>query len=275
MFFEISLFTISLLASLIIIYVRRKGGDAHEQGKHATFAFLDDFTDGVFLGIGLFELGPHAVEDSIDKNTTIIAILCGVLLMLLIGFLYRRYVTSKEHIHDGGCCAYDVGPSVWMVSPILIILGVHSFFEGIALGIVNEPIKQWLLYGSIALHKGLESMAFANASLGAFSVRWLSYTLIVLFAMLTPLGVFTGSQIMHYHPHHDTLTVALNVISASMFIYMGLSCVLASTHEALMKTIRPSLLGLCLVYAASLYSHHDSSDHDHGSHTHVLTQAIS
>lgn len=267
MFFIFSLFAVSCVASCVIIVARiyRLAGE-HSHHQPNVFSLLDDFTDGVFLGIGVFDLLPHALELSgtlgVTRIMIVAAVATGVMILCAINYLYRSAIKHKNAQHDGVCCAHELRPSVFMYSPILVLLAVHSLFEGVALGIINEPLYQWILFTSIALHKGLESIAFANAALSAFTSKILAYGCIIIFATLTPIGVYAGGVLMQFHPHHDIIAGLLTILSASMFIYMGLSCVLLSGHHTASSYMRPSLFGLCLVAVVSMLSH-QHHEHDH------------
>ena len=267
MFFIISLFLISIFSSSVIVYIRKcQKKHTHEHHGQHTFAFLDDFTDGIFLGIGLFDLGPHAIASAhhLDMSAVFVVVIIGLCVTIMSGirYLYTCYMPSTVHKQGEMCCMHDMSYGAFLYGPILVLLALHSIFEGIALGIIQEPVYQWILFTSIAMHKGLESIAFSNASIAACKRTITACSFIILFAALTPIGIYMGSQLMLYHPHHVMIASCLNILSSAMFIYMGLSCVLIFGHEKQNKFLRPSWLGLCLVFMVSVFSGHHHHDHE-------------
>lgn len=104
---------------------------------------------------------------------------------------------------------------------LLIGLGVHSLFEGIALGIKNEMRDVLLLTIAIVMHKGAAGMALGTSMAKAFPDRD-NYVVLLLFvfAIFTPLGVLIGWAASS---GSDLLEVIFNCLAAGTFIYIACS----------------------------------------------------
>ena len=117
---------------------------------------------------------------------------------------------------------------------LLIGLGVHAIFEGLALGLSNE-IEEVELYSiAILLHKGAAGMSLAISLAKAFpDNRRFVLIMLTLFAVFTPLGVFLGMMVPS---DNDMAELVCASLAAGTFLYIACSEVIIeefadSTHR--------------------------------------------
>ena len=108
---------------------------------------------------------------------------------------------------------------------LLIGLGVHSIFEGLSLGL-NQHYKETAVMGlAIILHKGAAGMSLGISMQKTFAKDENStnfiISMMVLFAFMTPLGVFMGWIIAE--GEHPLLEIICASLAAGTFLYIACS----------------------------------------------------
>ena len=113
---------------------------------------------------------------------------------------------------------------------LLIGLGVHSLFEGIALGIKNEMREVLLLTIAIVMHKGAAGMALGTSMAKAFPDRDNHVVfLLFLFAIFTPIGVLMGWA---FSSSSEIVEIVFNCFAAGTFVYIACSEVIVEEFSA-------------------------------------------
>lgn len=245
-FYVFAIFLISIVFSLgVLLFRLTPASKLHSHNM--SMLRIDGLTDGIFLGIGLFEFLPHAAEAAEALQIPMYGVYTCVYMSLAVRFAYKYYhrIYAKKTSCVAVCCPSDFVDSQGILWSALLMLGVHSVFEGMALGIVEEKIFQTLLFGSIFMHKGLESMAFANAVYNATKKTAHLLVAVIVFALLTPFGVCLGMSLTNFYSHSQELIFVVNIFSATMFLHMGLQCMLNSNDN--IQHMFSSTLGLFIV----------------------------
>jgi len=104
---------------------------------------------------------------------------------------------------------------------ILIGLGVHSIFEGIATGAEESLTDASLLFLAIILHKGAAALSLAIALQKSFPDRdCYVIGLMTLFASFTPLGIVIGILI---RSTDEIMEIVFSCLAAGTFIYIACS----------------------------------------------------
>ena len=176
----ILIFLVTLLA--IIYPIKSRARPKHNR----LLELADAFASGIFLGTALFHMLPDAIKDfSIiqSMNTYPIAeLLCaaGFLILLFMERLSHYFATEKNHANT-------------MSYMLAIILIVHSLIEGTVLGVNSTFATASIIFIAIIAHKGSESFALAVVlNRSHLSLKKIT-GLIVVFSLMTPLGVLTGA----------------------------------------------------------------------------------
>lgn len=259
--YSLAIFLISFIFSLFVIWMRFfPTKNTHKHGQ--SMFHLDGITDGIFLGIACFEFIPHAISAAgalhINRELILFIIVAGSQLMYWIGVGYSSMFGDNEC--EAVCCPTDFRDSNGLVWPALLMLAVHSLFEGMALGIVEEHVFQTLLFSSIFIHKGLESMAFSNAAYNVLKDKYLLIISGFIFASLTPIGVYAGVRLTGSHSDSGMLSLILHTASASMFLFMGFNCMLSQhmTQKAdkYWSHMISVFIGFAVVAGMTMFFHH-------------------
>lgn len=124
-----------------------------------------------------------------------------------------------EHI-GGSLSKSNKGNLSFMATMATIMLSIHSFFEGAALGLSEELSVALVIFLAIIAHKWAASFALAiniNKTCMNFISRFMLFT---IFVIMTPLGIVFGQAAQNYvtNPYVEPTFTA---IAAGTFIYMG------------------------------------------------------
>ena len=136
-------------------------------------------------------------------------------------------------------CADNMTPIV-----LLIGLGAHSIFEGIAVG-TNEKMDRTLMLAiAIFLHKGSAGMALGIALNKAFEGRKTFVSILIsIFAIFTPIGIILGIILQSFN--NKMLEIVFSCLAAGTFIYIACSEVIISEFS--------QRDGCCAKYSKTLF----------------------
>ena len=111
---------------------------------------------------------------------------------------------------------------------LILALGFHSVFEGIAFGLMTEVTEAGQLAAGVVIHKtaAAVSLGGAFASTG-YSLRQI-VVFIGLFSVMTPLGVVAGMLLVETNLLVDTIFVCL---SGGTFIYVACSEIIVAEFD--------------------------------------------
>ncbi len=204
-------FALSILAVILIAgwYPFKK----RLQDAHVDFPVGETLATGVFLGAALLHMLPesNAMFLHMGYQYPFAYIITGIVFLL---FLWFEHL-GKElyHHHDRTHPAFAI--VAWLM------LSVHSLVLGAALGFSHEYALVIMLFLAIITHKWAESFAIAvqlnKSSLGTSS----SIAFFLVFALMTPLGIFIGYYFGQGIQTHSLFDPILIAISAGTFLYLG------------------------------------------------------
>lgn len=179
----------------------------------------DAFAGGVFLSAALLHLLPDAnnqFKEILSKDDTypFAYLICIVAFICLL-------------IIERGISAYDKNREVKNKNLssflLVLLLGIHSLVEGAAIGAGNNLIETSMIFFAVIAHKGSESFALAvNLQRHLVSVASIK-KIILLFALVTPLGIFIASLVTYLLQtgSGSLLNAVLNAVTAGTFLYLG------------------------------------------------------
>ena len=102
---------------------------------------------------------------------------------------------------------------------LLIGLGVHAVFEGIAMGTETDSGKAAIFALAIFLHKGAAGMSLGISLAKTFPHRDLFVvSLLVFFSTFTPLGIIIG---MLLKSGDELIEIIFSCLAAGTFIYIA------------------------------------------------------
>lgn len=103
----------------------------------------------------------------------------------------------------------------------MIALSVHSVFEGIAVGLQEDPADIWSFFIAIGAHKWAAAMSLgismsSNVNLTPTTIKILT----LIFALSTPVGVVIGMIAMEASA---LINIAFSSLAGGTFLYIAAS----------------------------------------------------
>jgi solute carrier family 39 (zinc transporter), member 1/2/3 len=152
---------------------------------------------GVFLTTGILHMLPDglaALEDTgLDRDSAHF----NVGFLLVLGFaatLFAEHVAAPTGAHRTGSGGPTTQPTAVADSLLLLlVLSLHSLFEGLALGAQTEIVGAAILLLAIVAHKGTEAFALGVSLLHGGIAPGRTQMTIIRYACITPLGIVLGT----------------------------------------------------------------------------------
>lgn len=204
---------IFLTGLLAVIFPLRMRAYPHHQ---ISLELADAFASGIFLGAALFHMLPDAIKSfqqlTGSDHYPYAEFLCaaGFLILLLL-----------ERISQ-----YSANIFKWRYAlpyMVALILVVHAFIEGAALGINTTTAAASILFFAIIAHKSSESFALAVVLNQAKSPVGMMIATITVFSLMTPLGIALGTVVSEKIQTQSGLwlSAGFNSFAAGTFLYMS------------------------------------------------------
>lgn len=175
---------------------------------------------------------------------------------------------NGDNVYNGGKATVSTSTAI----ALIIAIGFHAIFEGMAVGLMDTATTTLELGFGIVIHKAPAAMALGTTFTKAqFSTKGV-VALIALFSILSPIGVIIG---MLMHESIDGFIQALILaFTAGTFIYIGCSEIIvkefADNKDALLKYVIVAIGGgliASLLWVGHGHDHnlshhaHDGDDH--------------
>jgi len=127
-------------------------------------------------------------------------------------------------------------------------LGIHSVFEGIALGLAAETPEVTALFLAIVAHKLPESFGLSTAFTKAQTPPRRAIGMGGVFSLLSPLGIFTGILLIEQGGVGDQGSAVLIALTTGMFLYV---CTTEIIPEEFEKGHHKWIKMVCLILGMS------------------------
>jgi len=115
---------------------------------------------------------------------------------------------------------------------LLMALGTHSVFEGIALGLAKANVEVTALFVAIVAHKLPESFGLSTAFTKARTSQRRAIGLSSMFALLSPAGILAGILLTQEGAIGDQGSAILIAITTGMFLYVCTTEIIPEEFEA-------------------------------------------
>ncbi|WP_407637806.1 ZIP family metal transporter [Legionella adelaidensis] len=181
--------------------------------EHFDFPLGETLATGVFLGAALLHMLPEANDmfAKLGYDYPFAFIITGVVFLV---FLWFEHL-GQELYHHQAANHPAFAILAWLM------LSFHSLVLASALGYSHEAPIIIMLFLAIITHKWAESFAIAvqlnKSSLSTFS----SMTFFLVFALMTPLGIFLGWYLNQGVETDSLFDPILLSLSAGTFLYLG------------------------------------------------------
>ncbi len=207
-FFCILLILLSTAIAAFIPFFKRIKSD-----KGCDFPVGEALASGIFLGAGLIHMLSDASNEFKEQGYTypLAFLLAGSTFLFLLWFEHiGRHM--YEHKHDD---------SVGFTYLSVAILAIHSFLEGTALGFSDSLSLMLVILIAIMAHKWAASFALAvQLNKSTLSLKS-SFMLFVIFALMTPIGILSGTATMRHIREFPLLEPVFISLAAGTFLYLG------------------------------------------------------
>lgn len=264
-------FSLLALYSVVIIAASFAGGLAAMRLRltHTRMQLVMSCVSGLMLGVALFHLLPHGLQElggdtSID--TAMLWMMFGLVLMFLLLRMFHFHqhdFTAGDHNHDHphDDCAHNDKPAGMAWLGVFVGLALHTLIDGIALGaavVADTHGDHGMTFAglgvflAVLLHKPLDALTITSLMQ---KDRWserAQRSVNIAFALMCPLGALlfiTGVELI---PHRHDIVGAALVFSAGVFLCISLSDLLPEvqfhSHDRTKLTVL-LLLGILLAYA--------------------------
>lgn len=203
---------IFLISIVTVIYpLRHKARPKHTE----SFELGEAFASGIFLGAAFFHMLPNAIVnfDSFYKHIHYPipeAICAGGFLLLL--FLERLSLAHSV-----------LNPKNTIPYILALILVIHSFTEGAALGIGKSFAEAFMIFIAIIAHKGSASFALCITLMRYHLPLNRIILIIIFFSLMTPLGIAVGAAInlLTESQGGELAAILFNAFAAGTFLYIA------------------------------------------------------
>ncbi|API86049.1 ZIP family metal transporter [Francisella uliginis] len=176
------------------------------------FPIGEALASGVFLGAGLIHMLGDSASDffSLKIDYPYPFMIAGVTILF---FLFMEHV-------GGSLAKSNKGNSSFMAIMATIMLSIHSFLAGAALGVSPQLSVAIIVLLAVIAHKWAASLALSiviNKSNLQFLTRFL---LFFGFTLMGPIGILFGANVQS-HVSNPYIEPTITAIAAGTFIYMG------------------------------------------------------
>ena len=245
----IFIWAISLLGGFFSFHLRKKF-----TVEHPIIYLAESFAGGIFLGAALFHMLPDA-QNALQTvypslHFPVANLICAMGFCVLLSLQkITEYYKSTLALNNN-------------LTPVLltVMISVHAFSEGIALGISQQIASLVIIFIAIIVHKSSEGFAVGlqlqrgtltfTKMLGAF----------LFFAFMTPVGILSG-LLAHHAVTGKTSDVLMGVFSAfaaGTFLYIATLHKLHHHHTQKKTRLQLAelfltLLGLALMAIVSVW----------------------
>ncbi len=213
-----------LIAVVVIFLVGISSGlfplrFAVSKGDQLLFSIGNSLAGGIFLGAGLLHLLPDGIEFLSGVTDYPLAMLLAAGSLGILLFLEKViFIESDAHNME------NIGKSSAFEPYLLaLILSIHSFIAGAALGIEKTILASVALFIAIIAHKGGAAFALGISMIRAGVLKRRHIKVILLFSIMTPLGIFLGSALSRAFGSStgQVLEGVFDSLAAGTFIYVA------------------------------------------------------
>lgn len=244
-----SLLAIKIAAVVAILAVAAVGGTipilaTRHHASHRFFSLGNSLAGGIFLGAGFIHLLPEAAEllgSVVEYPLAPLLAAVGVAVLLLID---RVVLETRAGPDQDKARSRPIYPYV-----LLVVLSIHSVTAGVALGLQSEAVTSLLVLVAILCHKGSAGFALVVSMVAAGAERRKLWTVLAVFASMTPLGIVLGtiaSGILE-GPAAVAIEGSFNALAAGTFIYIAILDVInaemSSADDRVAHFVRSAMVG--------------------------------
>ena len=150
---------------------------------------------------------------------------------------------------------------------LVLAIGVHALFEGIAFGLQTTIEKAGQLAAGIIIHKSAAAVSLGGAFTRTGYTFKQIFMFLFIFSLTTPIGILIGMAITESNALVDTIFMGL---SGGTFIYVACSEIIVAEFDKgihnWIKMILVFIGGLIITILWFFGEHHHHGEEGHGAH---------
>lgn len=207
---------LKLLYTIIIFFVTLTAGlypfIRKQQAKVFQSQIGEALAAGVFLGAGLIHMLGDAASgfDALHYDYPLASLLCGGTFLF---FLLLEHIGKDIYHHHGSTASFAILAT--------IMLSIHSFLAGSALGVSGSAVMALLIFLAIVAHKWAASFALSIQINKSYLPLRIAVLLFTIFACMLPLGVIFGATARTYLSSYPIVEPVFSSLAAGTFLYLG------------------------------------------------------
>lgn len=203
-----AIFIVSILGGLYPLY-RKSQGEQH----CILLPIPEALAIGIFLGAGLLHMLGDSAEGfiSLGYSYPMPFLLAGSVFLLL---LLLEHMQREVSEHKG-----TATPGFALLA--VLILSIHSFLEGAALGLGSTLSAFLIIFSAIIAHKWAEAFALATQISKSTLSNRMGLILFSVFAVMTPIGIVIGDMITQHMKHIPLMEPVFSALAGGTFLYLG------------------------------------------------------
>lgn len=184
--------------------------------KKDNLQLLLTFSGAYLLAISLLHLLPELFIHDFNQNIGFY-ILSGFLIQIILEYFSEGIEHGHGHFHNGKIIPFSV----------IISLCLHALLEGIPLGGHLHHHAHNSLLTAIVLHKLPVSIVLMSLFVESKLSRKKSYFFLLLFALMSPLGVFAGELFTALANYH----IEIMAIVIGVFLHISTTILFESSEN--------------------------------------------
>lgn len=177
------------------------------------FPISESLAAGIFLSVSLIHMLGAASDGFYQLNVKypMAFLLAGCMFLFL---LWLEHIGRELNARQG-----DSSGAFAILATIM--LSVHAFLMGTALGLVDKLSVAVVIFFAILAHKWAESFSLAiQIHKSPFSTKK-NIALFGFFALMTPLGILLGASAETFFGNYPMLPPIFSSLAAGTFLYLG------------------------------------------------------
>jgi len=192
------------------------------------------FSGAYLLSITVLHLLPEVYES--QQANIGLYILIGILLQSILEYFSKGAEHGHIHAHP------HLKGIPWL---LFISLSLHAFFEGIPLGVANGNLLLW----AIVVHKIPITVVLFIFLLNAELSKKYIYIFMVVFALMSPLGLSLSKEMVIFDSYH----VEITAIIIGIFLHIATAILFESTqnHQFNFKKFISVLVGFSVAFIST------------------------
>jgi len=274
-----------IVATVIGIVIPFKMRSTIDGVVQSSFLFFSNqFVSGVFLGAAVLHLLPDSLESlsrsGFDVDTFNLPI---CLVAAGFGFFFAdfwRNVSSlkgstseppeevpqdnkdEEALLVPKICVYSGNSHGKKIGPLVsVLLSIHSFTTGIALGATDKSSDTMALLIAIIAHKSVEAFALCLILLKERASKSNLVSTLVLYSSATPLGILICALVYAAFTGPTMLFIQslVTCFASGNLIYVAVTHMLEHTHDgrflqSLLPGVLFQLVGFCIMLVVAIWN---------------------